>query len=115
MSDMADAIEAAAKALWDVDRTRSDREYEECREGTKRHLRREVGAVIAALSAAGFGPVQAARAEALREAADDCDQTSSNIINNNHALSPTWDGMAEGWKNAAARLRARAVAERGEG
>lgn len=43
-----EAVEAAAKALWDVDRTTSDREYEDCRDGTKRHLRREVRAVIEA-------------------------------------------------------------------
>lgn len=49
------AVEAVAKALWDMDRTSADREYEGCRDGAKRHLRREASAMIAALSAAGFG------------------------------------------------------------
>lgn len=48
MSITDEAIEAGAKAIWDVDRDRNDREYEDCRDGTKRHLRREARAVLEA-------------------------------------------------------------------
>lgn len=43
------AVELAAEAMWDIDRELHAREYQDCRDGTKRHLRREA---IAALEAA---------------------------------------------------------------
>jgi len=43
-----EAVEAAARALWDVDRQQTDKPYEDCRDATKRHLRREVRAVLEA-------------------------------------------------------------------
>jgi len=56
--------------------------------------------LAAALTAAGFGPVQAARAEALEDAADD-------------AWKRGYDACREGQQRHSP-YRARAVAERGE-
>jgi hypothetical protein len=61
-----EALESGAKAIWDIDRERSDREYEDCRDGTKRHLRREARAV---LEAAAPHMWTEAKAAALEEAA----------------------------------------------
>ena len=65
---------------------------------------------IYSMTKVGFhNALREAKAQALEEAADECAKTSSNIVNNNPNLSAAWDGMAEGWKNAGIRLRARAA------
>jgi hypothetical protein len=43
-----EAVEAGARALWDMDRESWQREYDDCRPGTKRHLQREARAVLEA-------------------------------------------------------------------
>ena len=42
------AVEAAAKALWELDIEPGQKQYEDCREGTKRNLRREATAMLEA-------------------------------------------------------------------
>jgi len=64
-----EAVEAAAKALWDVDRDPGTREYEDCRDGSKRHLRREARAVLEAAVPHMLAEVQAS---AIENAANNC-------------------------------------------
>jgi hypothetical protein len=55
-----EAVEAAAKALWELDNDSSHpayRAYEDCREGAKRHLRREARAVLRAAEPYLLAPV----------------------------------------------------------
>jgi hypothetical protein len=63
-----EAIEAAAKAIWDTDRLIGDRKYEDVTESTKEQLRDEARA---ALSAAAPYLIREAQAQALTEAQDE--------------------------------------------
>ena len=70
----------------------------------------------AALSAAGFGPVQEARAEALEEAADwldNADQCQNIAFEGPSDLGQLIAKYEEALEEPAEWLRARAVAERG--
>lgn len=62
-----EAVEAAARALWDLDRDSTASAYEDCRDGAKRALRREVSAI---LEAAAPYLLQSAKAEAWDEGGD---------------------------------------------
>ena len=70
-------------------------------------LTRVINHQAAALSAAGFGPVNEARAGALEDAAEELDATASLTSYNSR------DEVTQTWLNAATSLRARAAAERG--
>lgn len=59
---MSARLEAAAKAIWDIDRPETCKIYEECREGTKRALRREATAALSAADAVMFSDAAIERA-----------------------------------------------------
>lgn len=46
-----EAVDAMARTIWDLDRGPTSKSYDECREGTKRHLRREALALMEGASA----------------------------------------------------------------
>jgi hypothetical protein len=95
------AVEAVAKGIRDDDWP----DHEDQIHHPVKDYMSNARAALEAAAAAGFGPVQAARAEALDDAADAADDPSREDMDT-YFLDQSDVGR---W------LRARAVAERGEG
>lgn len=103
-------IEAAAEAIWNVDRMRNDIEYARCTENTKGQLRREAEAALTAALAIRQAPADKAKVDntvstksnkdidglwkALMSGVDDVDEsidiTSSDINNQTAGRMNRW-------------------------
>jgi hypothetical protein len=106
MSDLSEKLAAIPEAVVEaVAKGIRDDDWPDLEDQIHHPVKDYMSNARAALSVAGFGPVQAARAEALDDAADAADDPSREDMDT-YFLDQSDVGR---W------LRARAVAERGEG